>query len=66
MATHMSVTDFETEADLIAYAQAEPSAWMTCVCNGDGCDLCGGEGVYPAWVHDPEITGYPHERPDGG
>lgn len=64
---HMSAVDFENEADLIAYAQTNPTDWMACTCRGDGrdCDYCGGHGVYQAWRHDPEITGYPHERSDG-
>lgn len=64
---HLSPVDFENEADLIAYAKAHPTDWMACYCRADGrnCDNCGGDGVYQAWRHDPDITGYPNERPDG-
>ena len=26
-------------------------------CCGDGCEVCGGGGVVPEWLADPEITG---------
>jgi hypothetical protein len=41
-------------------APAEPT--ITCACGGTGCNACGESGLVPAWVTNPEITGYPHER----
>lgn len=35
---------------------------ITCACGGSGCRSCGGSGLVPEWVTDPEITGHPHER----
>lgn len=48
---HVSVADFATEADLVAYAQANPTDWMSCPDHSDGCGYCGGHGTCPAWIH---------------
>jgi hypothetical protein len=61
-ATARHVEDFD-EAGLLAYARTRPQAWLACPgCDGMGCESCATEGVIPAWVYDPEITGPPHER----
>jgi hypothetical protein len=57
-----SLADFDTDADCLAWIRSNPNAPITCVRRGEGCDQCGDEGTVPAWVLDPEITGYPHER----
>lgn len=56
MTVPMTVADFDSEDALITYAQTQPSAWMGCVCGGDPDCYCGGAGVYPAWLHDPETV----------
>lgn len=51
---HMSAADFTHEWDLIAYAQANPTAWINCGCGDTNCP-CGGDGGYPGWVYATEI-----------
>lgn len=58
--THASVADFTHEWDLIAYAQANPTAWINCGCGDTNCP-CGGDGGYPGWVYATEIGECPTE-----
>ena len=48
-----------------SHPEAPSGETTICVCQGNGCRTCAGSGLMPAWVNDPEITGYPHERRDG-
>lgn len=55
-------TDFNSDAARLAWVRANPDAPIVCACNGKGCSTCDNSGEVPAWVVDPEITGYPHKR----
>lgn len=62
MARGMNPEDFANDVERAAWVRAHPDAPITCSCGGNGCDTCDGNGTVPAWVVDPDITGYPHER----
>lgn len=57
--------DFASAEERAQWVRDNPNAPILCDCGGDGCDICDGNGQLPAWVVDPEVTGYPHERPGG-
>lgn len=62
MAKGMTPEDFSSDAERAAWVRNNPNAPIVCACGGGGCGTCGGDGTVPAWVVDPEVTGYPHER----
>jgi hypothetical protein len=62
MARGTEPTDFNNAAERAAWVRDNPDAPITCSCGGSGCDTCDGNGTLPAWVVDPDITGYPNGR----
>jgi len=65
MARGKSPSDFTNATDRMAWVRANPDAPITCVCNGNGCRTCAGEGTVPAWLVDPDINEGARPRRNG-
>lgn len=55
------VTDRDDESDPPPgpfFLDAPPTEWMDCPdCDRRGCETCGGDGLVPTWLKDPDVVG---------